>query len=207
MGDGRRDKPRWMQRLVIAELVMATLAGCGSDGEDGLPGTAHNARDDDPHGPNHFILTVDEFGLQPASLLYSVSTPYYVRLDTALGAATADGWHLKPVTMIYIDRPQAVESGVSYSLDPAGANPFPGMIVFFNGDEATLRRAVAGSMILAEWGTTFGATVSGRFDLIMVDGAEQPAPTAYYRMAGEFSYVLGSESTLAVPPVAGRSVQ
>lgn len=189
--------PRWMQTLVVAELLFATLTGCGGNAEEELQPFAADAPFGDTEVRNRFDLTVDEYGLRRPTLLYSVTTPHFVRLDSAIGTSTSDGWNLKPLTTIYIDQPRAVAAGTVYSVDPTSSSTFPGVVVFFNGEDSTSRRAVSGTVAVQKWGTVAGDLVAGSFDLVMTDGDSPVTPPPSYRMAGDFSYCLGSETPLA----------
>lgn len=197
--------------LFLMLLVLA-LAGCGSGGGDGAiadtetpadKNYSYTLKDVPSSNPpvNLSTITVDEYGLRQPSIFYSISVPQYLLLRTAVPDSTIQGWDTASIMTIFVDAPLTVSAGTEYSFDSDVGIPFPGVFSFSNGEYSTLNLAASGTLTFTSWGTDVDSTVAGYYDLLMEDGdLDQGAPPAFYRIAGSFSYTIGTKSILDPAP-------
>ena len=209
------------QIILLMVLCLLILAGCGSGNNDGTgDGTvdSNNAekvsdvnysyviRTVNPSA-NRSTVTIDEYGLQQPSIIYSSSVPQYLRLTTAVSGSEIAGWQTSSIMTIYVSEPTVVESGVEYSFDPTLGTPFPGIFCFFNGAISTRKIAVSGTLTFTSWGIAVDSLIEGYYDIVMEDENLNLQEAPHYRIAGNFSYLLGTQSTIEpssepVPPAA-----
>lgn len=149
---------------------------------------------------NRSTITIDEYGLQQPSILYSISVPEYLRLTTSISGSEIPGWLTSSVMTIYVSEPMVVQPGVEYSFDPTAGIPFPGIFAFFNGALSTQKLAVSGTLTFTSWGVSVGSLVEGHYDILMEDDNPIRSEKPLYRIAGNFSFSLGTQSTIEPSP-------
>lgn len=199
---------RKITNLLLMVLSLSILAGCGSGSGDNLDAEtniidektseatySYSIRTVSP-SDNRSTVTIDEYGLQQPSIIYSSSVPEYLRLTTAISGSEISGWETSSVMTIYISAPTVVQPGEEYSFDPTIGTPFPGTFGFFNGASSTRNLAVSGTLIFTSWGISAGSLIEGHYDILMEDENLERQVTPLYRIAGSFSYLLGTQSTM-----------
>jgi hypothetical protein len=180
-----------------------TCAGCG--GGSGAPGStgaapsSTTARSDGSGGS--FLITSDDYGVENPTYLSATRSGAALILRAAVASSMTDPDYAT-VFRIDISDPGAVGISGSYSLGPATpAAPFPGALYLFNGHHSTLLQAVGGTISFDTYGTSPGDSISGSFDLIVLDAGDSAVPSRGYRVAGSFSFISGNYGPILSAPV------